>query len=129
MASTASAIAGAVLDNASAEKIVFSNKKLEVLSSGFAIGCNNVQCLYEFWVFRYKIQEEDPLAIIPEEQLNNDEIKVNKGDMSSSNRNDVVSHRSVPPITMKEESVNDLVYSIIYAFWDCFLFNALSVVW
>lgn len=68
------------------------------------------------------------MAIIPEEQLNNDEIKVNKGDMSSSNRNDVVSHRSVPPITMKEESVNDLVYSIIYAFWDCFLFNALSVV-
>ena len=80
------------------------SRKEEVLPCGLAIECNNVQCLYEFRVFRYKSQEEDPLAIIPEEQPNNDIIE---GDMSSSSRDDVASHRSVPPITMEEESVND----------------------
>lgn len=81
------------------------SRKEEVLPCGLAIECNKVQCLYEFRVFRYKAQEEDPLAIIPEEQPNND---VTEGDVLSSSRDDVASHSSVPPpITMKEESAID----------------------
>ncbi|XP_019850599.1 PREDICTED: uncharacterized protein LOC109581181 [Amphimedon queenslandica] len=82
------------------------SRKEEVLPCGLAIECNKIQCLYEFRVFRYKAQEEDPLAIIPEEQPNND---INEGDILSSGRDDVTSHSSVPPpIATKEESVNDI---------------------
>ena len=60
-----------------------NRKDNEVLPCGLAIECNNVQCLYEFRVFRFKSQEEDPLSILQEESEPSNDIKDNETVFSS----------------------------------------------
>ena len=84
---------------------LMNRKDDEVLPCGLAIECNNVQCLYEFRVFRFKSQEEDPLSILHEESEPSNDIKDNETVFSSgvtTSREDMTSGDFLP-----EDESND----------------------
>ena len=93
---------------------LMNRKDDEVLPCGLAIECNNVQCLYEFRVFRFKSQEEDPLSILHEESEPSNDIKDNETVFSSgvtTSREDMTSGDFLPEDESNNDEARDVVTS------------------
>lgn len=93
---------------------LMNRKDDEVLPCGLAIECNNVQCLYEFRVFRFKSQEEDPLSILHEESEPSNDIKDNETVFSSgvtTSREDMTSGDFPPEDESNNDEARDVVTS------------------
>ena len=93
---------------------LMNRKDDEVLPCGLAIECNNVQCLYEFRVFRFKSQEEDPLSILQEESEPSNDIIDNETVFSSgvtTSREDMTSGDFLPEDESNNDEARDVVTS------------------